>query len=233
MIGSTIALALILGDSDAIDVPKILKIVASWFISPTLGFLGSYALMKGIIRLKKFYIKGLDDVDRIETIFGRGLLIAVIITAFSRGANDVSNAVAPLMSSYIILASDMNLTWIARLPLFLAGLCMGIGLILIGRRVLKTLGNDVVELSPTTAVSVQVSTAIITFLAASLLIPISGTHVLVAAFVGTGMASKTKVNMNSVKKIAISAIVTPFAAALTTVIMWYLIIKPLGSVIGL
>jgi len=168
----------------------------------------------------------LDDVDRLETYFSYGLIVAVIITSFSRGANDVSNAVAPIIQSYIELERNGDIGS-ARIPLLLAGIFMGIGLISVGRRVLKTLGNDVVELSPTTAVSVQVSTALITFVAASLLIPISGTHVLVAAFVGTGMASGTKVNMDSVKRIAVSAVATPFAAALTTFLMWTFIINPL------
>ncbi|MFV2014945.1 MAG: inorganic phosphate transporter [Candidatus Heimdallarchaeota archaeon] len=224
MVGSTIALALIKGD--VINQAKILTIVASWFISPILGFVGSYYIMKLIIRFKRSYIKGLDDVDRLETYFSYGLIVAVIITSFSRGANDVSNAVAPIIQSYLELEKNGDIGS-ARIPLLLAGIFMGIGLISVGRRVLKTLGNDVVELSPTTAVSVQVSTALITFVAASLLIPISGTHVLVAAFVGTGMASGTKVNMDSVKRIAVSAVATPFAAALTTFLMWTFIINPL------
>ena len=236
MVGSTVALALIKyyttdefdSINDAINIDKIIKIVISWVISPILGFIGSYLTMKGVMRLKKWYIKGLDDVDRLETLFSKGLIVAVIVTSFSRGANDVSNAVAPIMRSYLDLAVDKDRPILyERFPLLLAGIFMGIGLILIGRRVLKTLGNDVVELSPTTAVSVQVSTALITFIAASLLIPISGTHVLVAAFVGTGIAYGSKVNMNSVKRIALSAIATPFAAALTTVVMWFLIFKPI------
>lgn len=224
MVGSTIALALIKGD--AINQTKILTIVASWFVSPILGFVGSYYIMKLIIRFKRSYIKGLDDVDRLETYFSYGLIVAVVITSFSRGANDVSNAAAPIIRSYIELEDNGDIGS-ARIILLFAGMFMGLGLILIGRRVLKTLGNDVVELSPTTAVSVQVSTALITFTAASLLIPISGTHVLVAAFVGTGIASGTKVNMDSVKRIAMSAVATPFAAALTTTLMWYLIFNPL------
>lgn len=227
MVGSTIALALILQNYESIKVDKIVRIVISWFISPILGFLGSYGVMKIIMRIKNSYIKGLDDVDRMEILFSRGLIIAVIITSFSRGANDVSNAVAPLMGSYIQLATDQGNDLIERIPLFFAGIFMGIGLILIGRRVLRTLGNDVVELSPTTAVSVQISTALITFVAASVRIPISGTHVLVAAFVGTGMAYGSRVNMDSVKRIAISAVVTPFAAAITTALIWFLIINPI------
>ncbi|MHA2404555.1 MAG: inorganic phosphate transporter, partial [Candidatus Kariarchaeaceae archaeon] len=44
MVGSTVALALIL--DDPINEAKILKIVFSWFVSPILGFIGSYLTMK-------------------------------------------------------------------------------------------------------------------------------------------------------------------------------------------
>ncbi|MEL0164778.1 MAG: inorganic phosphate transporter [Candidatus Heimdallarchaeota archaeon] len=221
MVGSTVALSLILGES--VDWSVITKIIASWFISPVAGFVGSYLLMKAIIKFKKTYIKGLDDVDRLESLFANGLIVAVVITAFSRGGNDVSNAVAPLIQSYFELATSEGVPLLERLPLLLAGICMAIGLVLIGRRVLKTLGNDVVELSPTTAVAVQASTALVTFIAAFVGIPISGTHVLVAAFVGTGWASGTNVNMDTVKRIGVSAVGTPFAAALTTFVLWSIV----------
>ncbi len=48
----------------------------------------------------------MDDVDRLESLFANGLIVAVVITAFSRGGNDVSNAVAPLIQSYFELATS-------------------------------------------------------------------------------------------------------------------------------
>ncbi len=221
MVGSTIAMSLILGRSDAIQMSVVLKIISSWVISPILGFVGSFLLMKVIFRIKRAYIKGLDDVDRLEMIFANGLLVAVCITAFSRGANDVSNAVAPLVPLYQELAGAED-GFLVRVPLFLGGLLMAVGLIIIGRRVLITLGNDIVELSPTTAVAVQLSTAIVTTTSASLGIPISGTHVLVSAFLGVAVAAKSAINKRTVGKIAVSAMGTPFAAALVTFLFWNL-----------
>ncbi|MDH5401939.1 MAG: inorganic phosphate transporter [Candidatus Heimdallarchaeota archaeon] len=220
MVGATIALTIIIGKADTVNVEVVYKILASWIISPVIGFVGSFLVMKGILRLKRWYIKGLDDVDRLETYFSYGLLIAVSVTAFSRGGNDVSNAVAPILPSYILLYGERSL--MARIPLFLGGICMAIGLIVIGRRVLKTLGNDIVELSPTTALSVQSSTAIVTFVAAFIGIPISGTHVLVSSFVGTGIAAKSNVNMNTVKKIAVSAVFTPIFSGIIVFTLWQL-----------
>lgn len=228
MVGSTITLAFISArsmtnvpaTSDIIDLSVVYNILFAWVISPALGLIGSYYVMKGILLFKSKYIKGLDDVDNLESFFSIGLILAVIITGFSRGANDVSNAVAPLISSYVELASETGTDFYSILPLLLGGIFMSIGLILIGRNVLRTLGNDVVELSPTTAFSVQSSTALITFIAASIGLPISGTHVLVAAFVGTGFAAKSRINMKTVKKIVASALGTPFFAGFTTFIVW-------------
>ncbi len=221
MVGSTIAMSLILGKSDALKMDVIIKIVSSWIISPVLGFIGAFIIMKLVLRLKKAYIKGLDDVDRIEMMFANGLLVAVCITAFSRGANDVSNSVAPLIPLFQSIAGTEDSLFV-RLPLILGGTFMAIGLIIIGRRVLVTLGNEIVELSPTTAVAVQVATALVTTTSASLGIPISGTHVLVSSFLGVAVANKSKINMRTVYKIAVSAIGTPFAAAATTFFVWHL-----------
>jgi PiT family inorganic phosphate transporter len=222
MVGSTIATALIIsgGDTSVVILATVYKILLSWVVSPVIGFVGSFFVMKGILWVKKTYIKGLDDVDFLEISFSRILIIAVIVTAFSRGGNDVSNAVAPILPLYIEMATDQGVDIIKRIPLLLAGICMAIGLALIGRRVLATLGNDVVELSPTTALSVQVSTALVTFVAAASGVPISGTHVLVAAFIGTGIAAKSKINKSTVNKIAVSAVGTPFFSGLITLIVY-------------
>ncbi len=218
MVGATVTLSLLLGYN--VESATIVKIVFSWITSPLIGFFGAYGIMKLILWLKKKYVKGLDDVDRLESWFITILLLSVTLTSFSRGANDVSNAAAPLMGVFIQLADQSGNSLYARIPLLIGGVGMGIGLIIVGRRVLKSLGNDIVTLSPTSAVAIQFSTAIITFVAASLGIPVSGTHILVAAFIGTGKAYDVDVNMKTVKRITISAVGTPFVAGLGVLLTW-------------
>lgn len=220
-VGATVALSLIVGLE--VDLWTIQKIGLSWIVSPVVGFLGSFIIIKALMAFKRSYIKGLDDVDRLESIFVIGLFAAVCFTAFSRGANDVSNAVAPIIGSFITLAAEQDMSILARVPLIGGGIFMAIGLIIVGRRVLKTLGNDVVQLSPTTAFAVQLSTALITFISANLGIPISGTHVLVSSFIGVGVGYKLDVNKGTVAKIAVSAVATPLFAGLLTAGSWYVI----------
>lgn len=219
MVGSTITISLIIGES--VNPQVIWKILISWVASPLIGFIFGYAVFKALMKIRQSYVKGLDDVDRFENVATTILLVAVVITGFSRGGNDVSNAVAPLISSFAAIAATQSNPLIVRIPLLIGGLFMGVGLILIGRRVLVNLGNDVVNLSPTTASAVQIATALVTFTAANLGIPISGTHVLVAAFIGVGWGSGSKINFSTLKKIGVSAILTPFTAAAVTWGIWW------------
>jgi PiT family inorganic phosphate transporter len=202
--GITMYQAVILGVGplDFVNVDKIMAIVLSWFLSPAIGLLGSYLIYKVVDKTMSQYTRGLDDVTRNETIAANLLLVFVVITAVSRGGNDVANAVSPLIQTF----SAENLTSI---PLLIGGVGMAVGLILLARRVIKTLGNEIVELTPSKALSVQISTAVITFLGANLGIPLSGTHILVASFIGVALSSKSRYNTRVIGKIGVSAISTP------------------------
>ena len=94
-VGATVALSYLLGLGTSMA--TIQKIALSWVLSPILGMGGAYLIIKILNRIRVWYVKGLDDVDRLEKIFGYGLLVAVVVTAFSRGANDVSKAVDPII----------------------------------------------------------------------------------------------------------------------------------------
>ncbi|MHA2365714.1 MAG: inorganic phosphate transporter [Candidatus Hodarchaeales archaeon] len=100
---------------------------------------------------------------------------------------------------------------------------MAVGLILLARRVLKTLGNEIVELTPSKALAVQISTAVITFTGANLGIPLSGTHILVAAFIGVAISSRSRVNMKVVGKIGASAISTPVIGACLSITIFLIV----------
>ena len=65
---------------------------------------------------------------------------------------------------------------------------------------------------PEAAFAVQAATAIITFAAANAGIPVSGTQILVASFVGVGVATGQQVNMKTIRRIVVSALMTPFVS---------------------
>ena len=205
-----------------VNTDKIATIVLSWFISPAIGLLGSFFIYKIINAVTIKYTTGMESVDRNERISANLLLVFVVITALSRGGNDVANAVSPLIQPF----SADNLTSI---PLLLGGIGMAIGLILLARKVLVTLGNEIVELTPSKALSVQIATAVITFFGASFGIPLSGTHILVSSFIGVALSSRSRVNARVIGKISASAITTPVIGGTLSVII-FVVIDAVGIV---
>ena len=201
---------------DYVNVNKIYTIILSWFLSPAIGLLGSFIIYRIVEKILLKYTTGLDSVERNEVIAANLLLFFVVVTAVSRGGNDVANAVSPLIQTF----SVENLTSI---PLLIGGLGMAVGLLILARRVIKTLGNEIVELTPSKALSVQISTAVITFIGANLGIPLSGTHILVASFIGVALSSKSRYNVRVIGKIGVSAVSTPVLGAVFSIIIFVLL----------
>ena len=216
MVGSITGLAIYQAFIDGeklfnyVNIDKINTIVLSWFLSPTIGFIGSYVIYKIISEISLKNTSGLNSVERNETIAANLLLVFVIITALSRGGNDVANAVSPLMQTF----STENLSSI---PLLLGGIGMAFGLVLLARKILIALGNEIVEMTPIKALSVQISTATITFVGAFAGIPLSGTHILVSSIVGVAYSSKSRINNRILAKICSSAIITPIIGAVFSI----------------
>lgn len=220
MVGSIIGLSIIYSlDFSLVNIEKIVYIILSWFLSPFFGLLGSFFIYKVIDSILIKYTTGFSSLDRNERIAANLLLVFVIITSISRGGNDVANAISPLIHSFREI-DTLNLTII---PLVIGGIGMGVGLLLLARRVLKTLANEIVELTPSKSLAVQISTASITFLGASLGIPLSGTHILVSSFVGVALSSKSRVNKRVLGKITISALGTPFLGGMLSIVIFLLI----------
>lgn len=195
---------------DAIDWGVVAGIAIGWVISPIIGFIGAAFTFVLIENLrKKAAVKGLSDIERQERIAAYFLAAFLLWTSFSRGGNDVANGVAPLIMFW---PNEPEMILVA---LILGGIGMAVGLIIIGRKVVETLATEVVSLSPTSALSASISVAIIMFVGTAMGLPLSGSHVLVAALIAVGWAGKTAIEKEAVKGILISWLITvPISAIL-------------------
>ena len=70
--------------------------------------------------------------------------------SFSHGGNDVSNAIGPLIGLFLIFkenkieSTSPTPEWI----LFYGGVGISVGLWILGRRVIKTIGEDLTKITP-------------------------------------------------------------------------------------
>ncbi|MFC6906284.1 inorganic phosphate transporter [Halalkalicoccus tibetensis] len=128
-------------------------------------------------------IRAADDADRREVT---GSLIVVAIgcyMAFSSGASNVANAVAPLVGS-----GALSMSW----GVLIAGIAVTIGAFTIARRTLETMGNDITNLPLTAAVVVMVVSATIVTLLSAIGIPVQLVVVSTMSIIGLGWGRATR-----------------------------------------
>ena len=161
----------------------------------------------------------------IEKVFGRFQVTSASFVAFAHGANDVGNAVAPVGAIVMILQTGQLPKSSFALPLWilaLGGLGIVAGLALLGHRVIQTIGEDLIELKPSSGFSAELATAATVLAASALGLPVSTSHALVGAVVGVGWMEERdirQVRLDTVGHIALTWGVTiPAAMAIAAAI---------------
>ncbi|UCE14998.1 MAG: inorganic phosphate transporter [Candidatus Heimdallarchaeota archaeon] len=216
VIGSVLGVLIVeYWDLEAINFPKLFEVVASWVISPVIGLIGGYFVYWAIMKFRQsIKTTGYTDYERQEKIASYALALFLLFSVFSRSGNDVAKAIGPLMA-VDFFSSGEGLIY----ALVAGGLGMCLGVIILGRRVVKKLSSDIVALSPTSALAASVSVSLIMFVGTIWGMPLSGSHILVAAFIGVGFVNKEKMDKDSLKEIGISwVITTPISAIFSAII---------------
>ncbi len=200
----------------------IFEIFAGWILSPIIGFIGAALIFK-LVRILQRRATGLDARERQERIAAYALAAFLIFTSLSRGGNDVANAVAPLISlpefQGTFMLGPLMIEYVV-IPLLVGGIGMALGLIIVGRKVIQTLATEVTTLTPTTALAASISVSLVMFVGTFMGLPLSGTHVLVAALIAVGWITQEPIKMKQVKDIILSWIVTvPISAVFGAIVL--------------
>jgi phosphate/sulfate permease len=160
----------------------------------------------------------------VEKIFVYLQIVTACLVAFAHGANDVANAIGPVAAVIAVLKTNalQSHTPIPSWLLALGGGGIVIGLATWGWRVIETIGEKITELTPTRGFCAEFGTATTVLLASKLGLPISTTHALVGAVLGVGMARGIQaLNLQMVKEIVLSWIVTIPLCAITSILAFY------------
>ena len=160
------------------------KIGLGLVFSPLLGFLFGYAIMLAI-----YWLFRKATPAMVSAIFGKLQFGTAAAMAFSHGSNDAQKTMG-----IITLALAIFYNWQERgipfeVPLWViltAGLVMGIGTYLGGRRVIHTLGVRIVTMRSPHGFAAESSAATVIEFASRAGIPVSTTHVITSSILGMG-----------------------------------------------
>jgi len=217
----------------ATDVSALTKIASTWVMSPILAAFFSlmfYLLLKKILQYWKIHIFRLDAYTRI------GLILIGAFGAYSLGANNIGNVmgvfvpVAPFTELHVL---GLRISGVEQLFL-LGGIAIAVGVFTYSKRVMMTVGEGVVKLTPQSALIVVLSQAIVLFLFASKgleawlashhlptipLVPVSSSQVVIGSVLGIGLAHGGRgIRFRVLGRIASGWVTTPIIAAVISFI---------------
>ncbi len=194
------------------------EIIPTWFITPVIAFLLALFIGKLIYNpIKSRFsnkIKIISDSKAIRYF----VIGAACYVAFAIGSNNVANAAGPILAMAAnelnMSMTDPNIMLVIIIVSFMIAPFFGIGSSMMGNRVIKTTGKDIVKFGSLGATLISIITATLLLLASTTKgIPTSLVQMNTGAIIGLGVS---KVGWKSIKND------TPFGKIVT---IW--IIAPL------
>jgi inorganic phosphate transporter, PiT family len=172
-------------------------------------------------------LKGVEHgPESMEELFRRMQVGTSCYMALSLGANDVANAVGPVAAIWMIAMSG-GLAARAEVPIWMlviGGFGIAVGIMVLGRRVMSTVGERITLLTNTRGFSVDFGGATTVLAASTLGMPVSTTHATVGAVMGVGLARGfAAVDFRVLGKIVVYWLLTVPIAAFTSIIIFQLL----------
>ncbi len=154
-------------------------------IGAALG-LGAWAASRQLLRRQS---AGLENRKRsLKIMFHLPLILSAAILSFAHGANDVANAVGPLVAIVEALAGGHPSAF-SIFPLWVVGIGaagLSAGLALFGPKLVRLVGDEITRLNPLRAACVSLSAGIIVISASWAGMPVSTTHITIGGVFGVG-----------------------------------------------
>jgi len=221
------------------NIKILITILGTWVLCPIIAGLISmffYIMTKKFMQNSKLHLLRLDAYTR------TALLLAGAFGAYSLGANNIAN----VMGVFVPISpfTDINFLNIfvfsSKEQLFLlGGIAIAVGVFTYSKKVMFTVGSDLLKLSPISAFIVVISHSIVLFLFASQgisnflqsinlpsipLVPVSSSQAVVGAVIGIGLLKGGKeVKWSIAGKITIGWFTLPLLAAIMSFVILFIL----------
>jgi PiT family inorganic phosphate transporter len=189
--------------------------------SPVAGFLIGLAMMVLI-----FNIFRRVNPHLMNDMFRRFQVLSAAYMAFSHGSNDAQKTMG-IMTLALVTAGVQSTFDPPLWVILLAASAISLGTAAGGWRIIKTMGTKVVKLDPVHGFAAETTAATIIFGASQIGMPVSTTHVISSAIMGTGSADRfNAVRWAVARNIGIAWVLTLPAAGITAAIA-YVVLHPI------
>ena len=166
-----------------------------------------FFLLQGVMRdcvthysdaLESTYAEAQQYDNRVEDIFSYVQIGSAMMMSIAHGSNDVANAVGPWLGAYMtwkngfIATETPTPTWI----LCAAGALLGAGFWFFGYHIVRSMGNQITQMTPVRGFCVEMGAAITVLLASRFGLPLSSTQCIAGSIVGVALMNMTPKAVN-------------------------------------
>ncbi len=184
-----------------VDLSQVSRIGQGWIVSPVLTAIIAFALYH-LFAIPMRRIKGFTQWDRVLKMLVLG---STAYMAFAMGANNVGNAIGPIVN----VGGDPD-----RLTL-LGAAALAVGILSGGRRVTKTVGSGITPLDPLGAFTAQLAAALAIHSFSLIGLPVSTSQAVIGAVAGVGLVKGMRaINRRQIFQIMIGWVATPITTGL-------------------
>ncbi len=217
LIGGFIGAVMVGAGWDAIKLHGLEKVVIALFISPIIGFLAGFVLLRVTLLL------AWNATPKINTFFKRIQAVTALALALSHGTNDAQKTMG-IITLALVTGGYLQMFHVPLWVILLSSTMMGLGTVLGGWRLIRTLGGKFYKIKPVDGFVSQLASATVILVASLAGGPVSTTQVVSSAIMGAGAAERAnKVRWGVAQEIAVAWVFTiPATALVAAGIYWVL-----------
>lgn len=211
------------------DSKTLSQIVATWISGPVIGAV--FAILLYII-LKKFKRVAKIHLVRFESYIKTGLIVVGAFGAYSLGANNIANVMGVFIPAFNLQDLDLGIISLnsSQQLFLLGGLAIAVGIFTYSKKVMETIGGNIVELSSEAALVVVLAQSLVLFIFSSSglsnlfvrvglppipMVPVSSSQVIVGCVLGIGLYKGARnINFKILGEIALGWLATPFISGI-------------------
>lgn len=190
LIGSLVGAVIAGAGLNAVNWSGFMQIIIILVCSPLVAFAVGYIVMLGIKYL--ILLLGNGSPSKINKVFRSFQIVSAGMLSFSHGGNDAQKAmgiiVFALVSGNFLDNANIVPFWVK----LSAALAMGLGTASGGMRIIKTVSKKIMKIQPSNGFASDLTSSIVIQTSTHMGMPLSTTHVISSAIIGTGSVIRFK-----------------------------------------
>jgi PiT family inorganic phosphate transporter/sulfate permease len=176
MVGSVVGMGVYFG---GVNWEKVSVIVVWWLVTPLTSLIVSYLLGRYAYAKLNAWINNLPAQPTVQFFYRGFITLSGCYMAFSAGSNSLAKAVGPVVGAGIVTP-----TWAAAL----GGLGMAAGALIVGHRLLYTVGKGITPIDPLKATLVELVCGTIVLISSRAGVPVSLAEIITCSVIGFSCA---------------------------------------------